>query len=177
MAGPRLTAPFYSTSRPPVSSSLPATPGRCNPPALRDSPWLTLAFPLLLFVLALAVSIGSAIRPVREFRFREQSRTTLLEIQRALQDYHVSEEFYPKRTPMSGAEIVEFLIETGHLESPPLNPWSGEPYRAGDLTQPDGIRYHTDELAETYALEARGRDLSGDRIEWQLDSTEHQSLE
>lgn len=140
----------------------------------RHSPWLTLWFPLVLGVAAMVISVLSVAGALREYQFQHRCRATLLEIQRAVQDYHVALEFYPKKTPMSGVELVALLTETGHLKNPPLNPWTGTTYAAG---QPDGILYRTDELAETYALEALGRDLKPDRPQWQLDSTEHQSLE
>jgi hypothetical protein len=140
----------------------------------RHPRWLTLWFPLALGASAMIISAASVAGPIRDYRFQQRSRSTLLEIQRAVQDYHVALEFYPKKTPMTGAELVGLLTETGHLKAPPLNPWTGTAYAAG---QPDGIRYRTDELAETYALEALGRDLAPERPLWQLDSTEHQSLE
>lgn len=147
------------------------------PTTLRESPWLTLWFPLALFGVAVAISVGAVVGPVRDVAFEQRSRATLLAIQRAVQDYHVAEEFYPKRSPQTGAELIAFLIETGHLAAPPLNPWTGSPYRPGEASEPDGILYRTDELAETYAMECRGRDLANPDPLWQLDSTTHQSLE
>ena len=145
--------------------------------SLRQSRWLTLGFPFLLFIASVAV-IGVAIdRSIETRRFELQSKATLLEIQRALQDYHVAEEIYPRQTPMSGAALVQLLLETGHLDSPPRNPWSGEAYLPDSPEQPDGIEYRTDELAETYALRSLDGTLDTDAALWQLDSTEHHSLE
>lgn len=110
-------------------------------------------------------------------RFELQSKATLLEIQRALQDYHVAEEIYPRRTPMSGAALVQLLLESGHLESPPRNPWTEAAYLPEATDQLDGIEYRTDDLAETYALRSANRGLDADSALWQLDSTEHHSLE
>lgn len=143
----------------------------------RDSPWLTLWFPALLFAAAATLSVASLVGPVRDLRFQHRSRATLLAIQRAVQDYHVAEESYPRPSPRSGAELIAYLREKGHLPSPPLNPWTGAPYRRVDPAQPDGIAYRTDELAETYSLECRGRDLGNETPLWQLDSTVHPSLE
>ena len=144
---------------------------------IRRSRWLTLALPILLLMVAVIAMTIPLRNAIETRRFEIQSKDTILEIQRALQDYHVEEEIYPRRTPMTGAQLIQFLIDAGHLKNPPLNPWTREPYRIEDSTQPDGITYHTDELAETYALESRGQDPASDSLTWQLDSTEHHSLE
>lgn len=148
-----------------------------DPHRFRRSRALTLAFPLTLFVIALLAIILPVWHAVDTRRFEATSKATLLEIQRGLQDYHVAEEIYPRRSPMTGAQLVAFLLDTGHLDAPPLNPWTRRPYQIDDPTQPDGIFYRTDELAETYALESRSLNPAHDSIAWQLDSTEHHSLE
>ncbi len=144
---------------------------------LRRSRVLTLAFPIALFLVALGVIAIPVHRAIEARRFEITSKETLLDIQRALQDYHVAEEIYPRRSPLTGAQLVQLLIESGHLERPPLNPWTRLPYRFEDPAQPDGITYHTDELAETYALESTDLALTPDAPLWQLDSTTHHSLE
>lgn len=146
-------------------------------PVSRQSRCFTLALPLALFGTTVAVIAATVTGPVRALRFSHQSRATLLEIQRAVQDYHVAEEFYPKRTPLSGSELVAFLTASGHLKVAPLNPWTGQPYLPDEPAGQDGILYRTDELAETYSLESRGPDPTSPQPLWQLDSTEHQSLE
>lgn len=148
-----------------------------QPASIRRSKWLTLVFPLTLFVIASIFIVLPVRHSLQQRRFEIQSKQTLLEIQRALQDFHVDEEIYPRRTPMTGAQLVHFLVEAGHLEKPPLNPWTRAPYHIEDPDQPDGITYHTDELAETYALECKALDPDTEAIAWQLDSTEHHSLE
>ncbi|MCB1090817.1 MAG: hypothetical protein KDL87_04760 [Verrucomicrobiae bacterium] len=146
-------------------------------PLKRHSPLLTRWLPLACLAIAVGLAFSALGDKVLDFRFRQQSRATLLKLQRALQDYHVAEETYPRKTPMTGAELVRFLTETGHLKTPPLNPWTRQPYPVGDPTGSDGIRYRTDEFAETYSLESLRRDLAAEAFEWQLDSTIHQSLE
>ncbi len=148
-----------------------------DPHRLRRSRALTLVFPLALFVIGLLAIILPVWRAMEARRFEATSKVTLLEIQRALQDYHVAEEIYPRRSPMTGAQLVAFLIDSGHLEAPPTNPWTRRPYRIEDPEQPDGITYRTDELAETYALESRSLNPAHESIAWQLDSNEHHSLE
>jgi hypothetical protein len=109
-------------------------------------------------------------------RHEHQVKTVLLEIQRALQEWHVAEEVYPRETPMNGGELISLLMESGHLEKAPSNPWTGRPYEFGtENLETDRIRYSTDELAETYSLRALER--TGDDVFLELDSTEHQSLE
>ena len=144
---------------------------------LRRSKALTLVFPITLFVIAVIAIVLPVRRAIETRRFEITSKQTVLEIQRALQNYHVDEELYPRRTPMTGSQVIQFLIDSGHLEKPPLNPWTRQPYRVDAPAQPDGIHYHTDELAETYALESAGKSLTPDAPLWQLDSTEHHSLE
>ena len=148
-----------------------------QPASIRRSKWLTLVFPLMLLVIALIAIVIPVRHSLEQRRFELQSKRTLLEIQRALQEYHVQEEIYPRRTPMTGAQLVQFLADSGHLRNRPLNPWTNEPYRIEDPGQPDGITYRTDELAETYALECRSLDPEREAIAWQLDSSEHHSLE
>mgnify|MGYP001627893838 FL=1 len=138
---------------------------------------MTLAFPILLFGIALAVISFGFHRSFAERRFELQSKETLLTIQQGLQNYHVAEECYPRESPLSGSELVLLLTESGHLEDLPLNPWTRQPFWPEDAEQPDGITYQTDQLAETYALECSSLDLDGDTIIWQLDSSEHHSLE
>ena len=144
---------------------------------LRRSPWLTAVIPALLGLSAVGVLLFSVDQAIESRRFDEVSKQTLLEIQRALQDYHVAEELYPRKTPLSGEELVQLLIDTGHLETAPRNPWTGLPYQFEAPDQPDGIEYRTDELAETYALRSLDQLLSPDSPRWQLDSNENHSLE
>jgi hypothetical protein len=110
----------------------------------------------------------------REIRHEHQVKAMLLEVQRALQEYHVAEELYPKDFPLTGAQLIQLLIETGHLENPPRNPWTGHPYRL-DGAEEDHLTYRSDQLAETYELQAL--DPATGEPWMTLDSTEHQSLE
>ena len=126
--------------------------------------------------LVLAATVLAFLLPAfSEKRLDRQVRTTLLEVQEALQNYHVEEELYPIRTPMTGAELIILLQNAGHLDSPPRNPWTGVPYSPDEPPTTDRIRYRTDENAETYVLEAL-RPYS-DEPHHVLDSTEHPSLE
>lgn len=135
-----------------------------------------LFFPMFLFAAAVAISCYSAWRAVAETRLRAQVKTCLLEVQRALQDYHVAEENYPRKTPLTGADLIGLLLEAGHLKAPPRNPWTGEAYRPdGETAASDRLRYGTDELAETYSLTALAP--GNESVFLQLDSTEHPALE
>ena len=125
-------------------------------------------------VLAAAV-LAFLLPAFAEKRLDRQVRSTLLEVQEALQNYHVDEELYPVRTPMTGAELIILLQDSGHLEKPPYNPWTGSLYSAGESPSTDRIRYRTDQNAETYVLEALH--LDSEEPHHVLDSTEHQSLE
>lgn len=129
---------------------------------------------LLIIIAFVAILAGFLVPSIAEKRLDQQVRITLLTLQEALQDYHVAEELYPTRTPMTGAELIILLVEEGRLAAPPRNPWTGVLY--GPETSPrDRIRYRTDELAETYTLEALW--LDSDEVHHVLDSTEHQALE
>ena len=130
----------------------------------------------ILFAVFAAAAITLLVPGFRSIRHEHQVKGLLLEIQRSLQDWHVAEEVYPRKTPMTGAELIGLLIESGKLEASPLNPWTGQLYQPGEETEAtDRIRYSTDELAETFALKALNRD--DDEVFLQIDSTEHQSLE
>lgn len=130
----------------------------------------------VLFAILAAAAIALLVPGFRAIRHEHQVKTLLLEIQRSLQDWHVAEEVYPRKTPMTGAELIGLLVESGKLVTPPHNPWTGQPYQPWQETEAtDRIRYSTDELAETFALKALNRD--DDEVFLQIDSTEHQSLE
>ena len=108
--------------------------------------------------------------PIAEKRESRRVKAMLLQVQAALQNYHVDEEIYPRRM-MPGAELIQFLQEKKSLETPPENPWSGGPYAEGS----DWLRYRTDQLAETYELIVVYPET--EYIQFRLDSTENQSLE
>lgn len=129
------------------------------------SAWL-----LLLGILA----AGLLVLPLREARMERRARVCLLELQKGLQRYVVREELYPKRSPLSGAELVAVLLENHDLAGPPVNPLMGAPY--GKSGETDGVVYRTDQQAETYSLQFRDWDNPDEPL-LELDSTEHQSLE
>jgi len=123
---------------------------------------------LLLLVVA---TVGMVMPAWRAERLDRRERAMLLQVQEALQRYHVAEELYPKR-PMSGLELVVLLQEREFLPKAFANPWSGFHYeKAGE----DRLRYRTDPTAETYELIVLEKD--GTKEKRRLDSTAHQSLE
>ncbi|MEM1440979.1 MAG: hypothetical protein AAGF67_01470 [Verrucomicrobiota bacterium] len=110
--------------------------------------------------------------PMAEKREERRIRGMLLTVQEALQNFHVKEEIYP-RDLMTGAQLVHFLTKEGFLETEVENPWTKKPF--GEKGEPDGLRYRTDLIAETYELVVYE---PGTEIEqFRLDSTENQSLE
>lgn len=128
----------------------------------------------LLIIALVAILVGVLWPSITAKRLDQQVRATLLTLQEALQKYHVDEELYPKQTPMTGAELIALLSESGQLETMPRNPWTGSVY-SREPSPNDRIRYRTDQLAETYSLEALRIDR--DEIHHIIDSTEHPSLE
>jgi hypothetical protein len=85
---------------------------------------------------------------------------------------------------MTGTELVTMLHERSFLEAMILNPWTGRPYDGGaaregaareGAAREDHLQYRTDGLAETYELIVT--DPESGTVQFQLDSTEHQSLE
>lgn len=123
---------------------------------------------LLLLVTATAGMVTPAWRAERLDR---RERAMLLQVQEALQRYHVAEELYPKR-PMQGLELVVLLQERDFLPKDLANPWSGLIYEKGGE---DRLRYRTDPAAESYELIVLDQD--GAKEKRRLDSTTHQSLE
>lgn len=129
-----------------------------------------------IFLVIAGASCALLVPSIQVVRHEHQVKSVLLEVQQALQNWHVAEEVYPRQSPMTGAELISLLMESGHLENPPFNPWTGRLYEGVDETpETDRIRYSTDELAETYSLKALKP--AGDDVFLELDSTEHQSLE
>lgn len=129
-----------------------------------------------IFVLIAGAAAALLVPLFQVIRHEQQVKSVMLEIQRALQEWHVAEEVYPRRSPMTGAELISLLLESGHLETAPHNPWTGHPYEGAiETPETDRIRYSTDELAETYSLRALNR--TNEEVFLELDSTEHQSLE
>jgi hypothetical protein len=123
---------------------------------------------LLLLVMG---SVGLVWPAWRAERLDRSERELLLQVQEALQRYHVAEELYPKR-PMPGGELIDLLQEREFLPKDFGNPWSGSVY---DKTSEDRLRYGTDPVAETYELIVLQKD--GTTEKRRLDSTTHQSLE
>ena len=123
---------------------------------------------LAVAVIALVILVP----PIQDKRSERRIRAMLLEVQNALQKYHVEEELYPKNM-MTGAKLAALLADGGFLEKGVLNPWSGVDYV--DSEDADWLRYRTDGLAETYELIVF---YPGTETEqFRLDSTENQSLE
>lgn len=119
--------------------------------------------------LAAGVLVGI---PLAEKREERRVRAMLLTVQEGLQNFHVKEEIYPREL-MTGAQLVHFLTKEGFLKEPIVNPWTRKPF--GNDGEPDGLRYRTDMIAETYELVVY---RPGTEIEeFRLDSTENQSLE
>ena len=67
-----------------------------------------IAIPLVLAAAVLAFLLPA----FAEKRLDRQVRATLLEVQEALQNYHVDEELYPTKTPMTGTELISILANT-----------------------------------------------------------------
>jgi len=111
---------------------------------------------------------------LRERRHEHRVRTLLLEVQRALQVYHVDQERYIPRQELKGAEIIAVLSDFGFLEDLPVNPWTRERWKL-DGQEPDYLRYQTDPQFETYAL--RALDPRTGEVEFEIDRVENPSLE
>ena len=75
---------------------------------------------------------------------------------------------------MTGAELIQYLMNAGHMKAPPLNPYTLQAYGLKEQ-EPDRIIYQTDELAETYSLSILEPD--SEKPLFLLDSTKHHSLE
>lgn len=116
-------------------------------------------------------AVGLVLPAWRAERLDRRERDLLLQVQEALQRYHVAEELYPKR-PMPGGELIVLLQEREFLPREFRNPWSGSVY---DKASEDRLRYRTDPAAETYELIVLEKDGTSEKR--RLDSTAHQSLE
>lgn len=112
---------------------------------------------------------------VREMQRDEAVKALLLTVQRAMQDYHVEFENYPTTSGLSGSDLIALLIENGHLEEPPYNPWTRRTWVIPDEPT-DYLVYETDGLAESYAL-ITYRSAARKKVHHTLDSSENQSLE
>ncbi len=128
-------------------------------------------FWLTLFFLGVSWLVGSG---VNERRFEARVRSMLLDVQTALQDYHVDQERYLPREELSGAEVITVLADFGFLDELPINPWSGEFWKL-DGAEPDFLLYRSDPAFETYALRAL-HPRTG-RVILELDSETNRSLE
>lgn len=110
--------------------------------ALRRIFWLS------IMVLGLAWPIQRGIADVRE---QKAYRQLLLEVQAALQNYHVDQERYIPRETLAGAEVIGVLSDFGFLEPLPHNPWTGQSWTLAE-GETDFLRYRSDPNFETYAL-------------------------
>ncbi len=113
-------------------------------------------------------------RGVQTVQHEHRVRTMLLEVQAALQDYHVDQERYIPREELTGAQMIGVLADFGFLKPLPLNPWTNQPWKL-DGTEPDFLRYTTDPNFETYSIQALDPKTGGVLLE--IDSVSHQSLE
>ena len=114
------------------------------------------------------------VQSVKQQRHEAAVRSMLLNVQEALQDYHVDQEKYIPRDTLSGAELIGVLLDFGFLAEPPMNPWTGTPW-ALDGEEPDFLRYESSGTFETYALKAL--DVKTEAVLMEIDSVEHLSLE
>lgn len=133
--------------------------------------WFRRAAWLLLILAGLAWPVTHAIHSKRQ---ENQVRTLLLTVQRALQEYHVSQERYIPRQELTGNELIAVLADFGFLKKLPLNPWSGVPWKL-DGKEPDFLRYRTDPNFETYALSAL--DSKTGQVFLEIDSVKQPSIE
>ncbi len=112
-------------------------------------------------------------QPVQRKQLDGRVKVFLLEVQTALQGYHVKEELYPEK-PMTGRQLIILLVREKFLPGDLENPWAQKPYSV-TRQEDDWLKYRTDELAETYELIAL---LPGtEEVHFRLDSLENHSLE
>tara|TARA_R110002096_G_scaffold54517_5_gene140541 strand:- start:10939 stop:11343 length:405 start_codon:yes stop_codon:yes gene_type:complete len=123
---------------------------------------------------ALVLGLGSLLlRGVQSVRHEQQTRTMLLQIQAAVQDYHVDQERYVPREELTGSQLIGVLSDFGFLKELPINPWTRETWKL-DGEEPDFLRYATDPNFETYAL--RALDPRTGEVLLEIDSVEQPSL-
>lgn len=96
-----------------------------------------------LAVLLVLAGLAAILRPLlAERKQAHWTRLALLQIQQGLQSHLVEKEHYPMLNDARGGDLVEFLLLTGHLAKPPVNPWTMRPY--GDSTNDtDRLRYNS----------------------------------
>ncbi len=111
--------------------------------------------------------------PIEQSRLDGRVKMFLLEVQTALQGYHVKEELYPEK-PMPGRQLIALLVKEGFLKAYPENPWTQKPYSTTNQGK-DWLRYRTDESAEIYELITFFPET--DEVHFRLDSIENHSLE
>lgn len=137
-----------------------------------------MSYPRRLLILTLVCALTSALAyfPLRETRREAAVKRTLLTIQHALQHYHVDQERYVPELKMSGARLVQILVQDGFLPEPPLNPYTAKPFSVeAEADGEDRLIYRTDEAFETYSLQALRFDR--DEVWLEIDSVEHHSFE
>lgn len=129
----------------------------------------------LLWITLFTTSLGWLISDgMRQVRLEADTRSMLLSVQTALQDYHVDQERYIPRQNLSGTEIITVLSDFDLLNELPLNPWTAIQWKL-DGVEPDHLVYETDPNFETYAL--RALDPESGEIVMEIDSESNPSLE
>jgi len=126
----------------------------------------------LLVMLLIAGAVVA--KPLHTAKVENRAKSTLLELQRALQEYHVDQERYVPQLELKGTQLISLLLDFGFLESAPMNPYTGQPYNSAE-GEPDRIRYRTDEAFETYSLQFLH--FSDEETWLEIDSVAHHSLE
>ncbi|MEM1294303.1 MAG: hypothetical protein AAGH89_02990 [Verrucomicrobiota bacterium] len=126
----------------------------------------------ILFILVLG--LGSLVaQGIRKVRHEQQTRAMLLQVQAAVQDYHVDQERYIPRQELTGSQLISVLSDFGFLNELPINPWTHELWKL-DGEEPDFLRYATDPNFETYALRALNPKTG--EVVLEIDSVEQPSL-
>ena len=89
---------------------------------------------------------------LRLIKHQHQIRQTLRQVHIGLQNYHVEYEVYVPGPELKMSELIFHLHETGFMDEIPVNPYTGKVFIENDPD--DSMRYRTDEILETFKLEA-----------------------
>ena len=118
---------------------------------------------LLYSLIIIGLFTGFIMYQLAEVRHQHQIRQTFRQVHQSLQNYHVEYEVYVPGPELKMSELIFRLRETGHMDEIPVNPYSGKAFIKDDPQ--DHMRYRTDELLETFKLEALDNNEVIERME------------
>ena len=101
--------------------------------------------------LVMVPSFTSLQRSAKQLSAKSSARQLMI----GLEQYQFMHNAYPEGTAVPMASVVEVLIQNGIIQSPPVNPYTGQLYRVNDSS---GQIEYSKEASDQYRINGYGQD-------------------